>query len=102
LRLVSLLLLVLSSRAFANAESMLQFSIPQGDAITTLQLFLTQSGIGILYTSDDVRGVTTQAVSGQMTAEQALRQMLGGTELEIKFEPGLSYAWISRRNKTAS
>ena len=102
LRFVSPLVFVLSVSALAHAESMLHFSIPPGDAIKTLQLFLTQSGVGMLYTSDDVQGVTTQAVSGDLTVEQALRQMLAGTDLEIKFEPDHAYVWISRKDKSAA
>ncbi|HEU4627150.1 MAG TPA: TonB-dependent receptor [Steroidobacteraceae bacterium] len=48
----------------------------------------------MLYSSDDVRGITTHAVSGDFTVAQALNQMIAGTGLEITFENDFTFASI--------
>lgn len=101
---VSALLILLvacfcSSLAFADSTQTLRFEIPAGDAQKTLLQFLTQSNIEMLYTSDDVRGVTTRAVAGQLTIPEALRRMLEGTGLEISFENNFTFASIQRPKK---
>lgn len=59
------------------------FDIPAGDAEQTLQQYLAQSKFTTLYLTDDVRGVTTRAVSGDLDVVEALRRMLEGTKLEV-------------------
>ena len=51
------------------------FNIPSGDAATTLRLFVEQSGEQIVFLVDHVRGVTTNAVSGEYTPRGALEQI---------------------------
>jgi iron complex outermembrane receptor protein len=86
--------------SFARADALpalpptLHFDIPAGDAQKTLLQFLTQSSIEMLYSSEDVRGVTTHAVSGDLSVAQALHQMLDGTGLEISFENDFTFASI--------
>jgi iron complex outermembrane recepter protein len=101
---VSTLLMLLvacfcSSLARAGAPPTMHFDIPAGDAQKALVQFLTQTHIEMLYSSDDIRGVTTQAVVGELTVAQALRQMFDGTGLEVSFENDFMFASIKPAKK---
>ncbi len=84
---VSTLLILLAACAFnatADAGPIVEhFDIPAGDAEQTLQQYLAQSKFTTLYLTDDVRGVATRAVNGDLDVVQALRRMLDGTTLEV-------------------
>jgi outer membrane receptor protein involved in Fe transport len=60
------------------------FDIPAGDAAATLKLFAAQSGGQVLYSPDDVAGVQTQAVKGELPPLEALTRMLAGTRLTAR------------------
>lgn len=102
---VSALLMLLaasfSSNAGAGASSSIHFDIPAGDALKTLQQFGDQAHVeSMLYSSDVVRGVRTNAVRGELTMEQALAQMLAGSDLVFEVADDLTFATIERgRNK---
>ncbi len=57
------------------------FRLPDGDAMATLKQFVEQSGEQVFYFVDKVRGVTTHAVQGTMSARTALELMLQDTRL---------------------
>ncbi len=57
------------------------FDIPSGDAAVTLKQFVDQSGEQVVYIVNNVRGVATNAVTGDFTARSALDRMLSGTAL---------------------
>jgi iron complex outermembrane recepter protein len=57
------------------------FLLPDGDAMATLKQFVEQSGEQVFYFVDKVRGVTTHAVQGEMSARAALELMLQDTRL---------------------
>ncbi|PTX92519.1 TonB-dependent receptor [Opitutus sp. ER46] len=59
------------------------FNLPAGDAVRTLRQFTEQSGEQIVYPIDLVRGIQTNAVSGERTAREALDAMLSGTGLAV-------------------
>ena len=84
--LALLLAFVIGSFAHAAPRSkpaVVHFDIPTGDAITTLDSFVRQSFFPALFAPEQVRGVQTNAVSGDMGAREALKKMLEGTELVI-------------------
>ncbi|HRP06637.1 MAG TPA: TonB-dependent receptor, partial [Opitutaceae bacterium] len=54
-----------------------------GEAIATLKQAARQAGVEIMFPASTVRGVTTNAVKGQLTTPEALAQMLAGTGLLI-------------------
>jgi iron complex outermembrane receptor protein len=62
------------------------FSIPAGDASTTLQSFLLQSNLTGVYPTERVSGITTKPVYGNYAAEEALAIMLDGTPLDFTVE----------------
>jgi len=65
----------------ADAAAIKKFDIPAGSAAKALKQFAAQSGEQLLYSSADVDGVTTKAVSGSLTPREALDVMLAGTAL---------------------
>ncbi len=59
------------------------FTIAGGDAATTLRQLSDASGGEILFATEVVRGVRTNAVRGDYTPLEAARQMLAGTALMV-------------------
>ncbi|HEU4625865.1 MAG TPA: TonB-dependent receptor [Steroidobacteraceae bacterium] len=99
-RLLSVLLILFVCRiASASDASLIRFDIPAGDAQRTLLQFVAQANIEMLYSSDDVRGVITNAVSGDFTVPEALRLMIEGTGLEVSFERDFTFASIKPSRK---
>ncbi|WP_198151147.1 TonB-dependent receptor [Hyphomicrobium sulfonivorans] len=60
------------------------FSIPAQPLSSALSAFITASGWQVGYSSSIASGVTSQGVSGTMTAEQALRTLLSGTGISVR------------------
>jgi len=58
-----------------------KFDLLAGDAAVTLQAFSRQSGEEIIYPVEQVRGIRTNGVSGELSARSALDRMLDGTGL---------------------
>ncbi len=59
------------------------FQLPAGEAEQTLRQFVEQADQQVLYWVYRVRGIKTNAVSGQMTAAEALGKMLADTGLNL-------------------
>ena len=67
------------------------FDIPAEDAVTALPTFVQQSGLQVLANAQDLSGIRTNAVHGQLDVNVALDRLLAGTGLVIKargFSPG--------------
>lgn len=80
-----LCLAVLRLPAAEPAAATKTFDIPAGNAAETLKQFSAQTGADdrLLYSTEAVAGVKTNAVQGEMTARAALDQMVAGTELSV-------------------
>lgn len=65
----------------AAAEPAHEVDIPAGDAIHTLKRFAVQTQREIVFSSEDVRAVQTNAVRGKLSPSAALEQMLERTTL---------------------
>jgi len=99
------LLIVLASLATTTAWAggpKVFYNIPAGDAAKTLQIYLQQTRIEMLYLTEKVRGRQTNAVSGNLEASDALERMLAGTDLEFTFTPDFSFATVKTREETQS
>lgn len=59
------------------------YNLPAGDATATLKAFSQQSGEQIVFPVESVRGVQTKSVAGELTAREALEQMVAGTDLVV-------------------
>lgn len=79
--LASLTLLALNAAAVEAAKK--SYSIPAAVATDALAAFTEQSGEQIVYPADVVRGIRTNAVSGELTARAALEQLVAGTNLVV-------------------
>jgi iron complex outermembrane recepter protein len=101
-----------SSAPLANAQKK-SFKVAAGDAAASLKQFSQQSGEQIVFPLETVRGITTNAVNGELTAREALDRMLAGTGLlvvqddrtgafAIRREPDESKNAVSRRELDAA
>ena len=82
LRLCRWLPLLYTAVALAD-NPILPFDIPSGTAERTLHQFALQSGVEVLFATDAVAGVRTNAVKGRFVPTEALGQMLRGTPLYV-------------------
>ena len=76
---------LLLSAGLIAAESdarRVEFNVPAGDAVQTLQIFSQQSGLQILYPVERLRGMTTRPVRGQLTVREALDELLEHSGLQ--------------------
>lgn len=76
---------LLSTQTWA-AGSEVAFNIPAGPATATLRTFYLQSHVRVLYLSDALKGIETQAVIGEFAAPDALAKLLEGTGLTFDLE----------------
>lgn len=65
----------------SEAAKPVAFDIPAGAAIESFQRFTAQSGVQLLYAVDELAGVRTAPVKGELTAGAAVDRMLAGTNL---------------------
>jgi len=70
---------VLSGVAFAQ-----DFAIPGGDLQAALADYSSQTGVAFVVPSDELRGVQTKGVSGNLSTDDALTRLLRGTGFEIR------------------
>ena len=85
---------------FAHAAA-LEFALHLSDGPLPERLsdFQRQTGVELLYDSEVIREVRSPAVSGQLTTEVALRQLLSDSDLVVR--RATSGAWIIERPATA-
>jgi len=72
---------IVALRLGAAEATKKSFDLPAGDAATTLKAFTQQSGEQIVYPVEQMRGVKTNAVTGELSARAALDLMLKDTGL---------------------
>ena len=65
----------------AQSPSEVDFAIAPQPLSAALLQFRLQSGFQVAYRTEDVRGLTTQGVTGRFTPEAALRRLLAGSGL---------------------
>jgi TonB-dependent receptor len=66
------------------------FNIPAQDAVSAVPSFVQQSGLQVLATANDLKGIKTNAVQGNMSADAALSALISNTGLTIKSRDGSS------------
>ncbi|HRJ46499.1 MAG TPA: TonB-dependent receptor [Opitutaceae bacterium] len=57
------------------------YNLPAEDAAVALRQFAEQAGVEIVYSAEAVRGVRTNAVTGEFTALDAVNRLIAGTDL---------------------
>ncbi|HVP86077.1 MAG TPA: TonB-dependent receptor [Rhizomicrobium sp.] len=65
--------------ALATPANATDFNIPGGDLKSALDAYSRQAGISLLYPVDEVKGIPTKGVQGDLTSTEALTKILNGT-----------------------
>src|SRR5262249_35168410 len=71
----------LSGNCFADSPK--NIDIPAGNLADALDSLARQAGIELMYSSERLRGLHTQGVHGNLTAEDAATKLLEGTKLKL-------------------
>jgi iron complex outermembrane receptor protein len=70
------------------------FQIASGDLGQALDAYIHQSGRQLIYRVDDVRGVRSPGVQGEMSADDALAALLSGTGFSSRSDPSGALAIV--------
>jgi len=76
---------VLLSAGLANARS---FDIPGGSLEQALDAYTTQTGVDLVVSTSQLKGVHTNGVSGDLADDAALTRLLTGTGFVARHHPG--------------
>lgn len=66
------------------AETPKKIDVPPGDLATALAQLARQSGIELMYSSEQLKGLRTKGVRGEYTTQTAAEKLLEGTKLKLK------------------
>src|SRR5437870_2823971 len=69
----------------AAAQEVHAFNVVAADPASAIRAFGVQAGLQILASADDLRGKKLNPVSGKISTEQALNDLLAGTGLEHRY-----------------
>ncbi len=69
----------------AQADAQYQFDIPAQPLAAALRAFAEQSGLQLAYSTEELAGITSAAVTGRLSAERALNALLAGTPVTWRF-----------------
>jgi len=73
----------LAIAASAHAQ-VRDFNVAPGDLKTALDAYIAQAGVQLLYKVDDIKGLSTKGLKGNLSPEDALARLLEGTRLKIR------------------
>lgn len=74
---------VSAAQAQTGAARQSEYNIPAGDLAAGLRAFARQSHIEVMFNAAHLRGQRTAGVRGNLSAEEALRQLLAGSRAEL-------------------
>jgi iron complex outermembrane receptor protein len=85
---LSVILLVcgLSMTAHAMADQKTHVNVPAGDLTAGLELLAKQSGAEFVYSADQLKGLRTHGVAGELSAKDAVTKLLDGTKLQVRMD----------------
>lgn len=78
----------LAEPAPTQTDSPITYDLPAQDLGQTLRSIARVSGREILYSSDDVRGVSAPALRGRYTVDEAIHAALAGSTLVVEYRSG--------------
>src|SRR5215467_8775742 len=78
---------LVSLSAHAMADERKAINVPAGDLIVALKTFALQSGVELVYRSDELEGMRTKGVSGTLAPGEAVHKLIEGTSLTVKIDP---------------
>lgn len=70
----------------AVAEERKQINVPAGDLIAALKMLSQQSEADVVYRSEQLQGVQTRGVAGELSVEEAVNKLLEGTNLTLRID----------------
>jgi outer membrane receptor protein involved in Fe transport len=76
----------LATAGMAAAQTR-DFDVPAGDLMVALDAYARQSGVQIIYRIADVSGVKSGGAQGALSSDEALNQLLDGTNFEVRRDP---------------
>lgn len=76
--------------ALAQADKSWNFAIPAQDLAAALMVFSKQTGIQVVFKSQDLAGLKTEGLFGDMSAEDGLRRLLQPAGKSFRFTTGSS------------
>jgi tetratricopeptide (TPR) repeat protein len=71
----------------ALADQRRQIDVPAGELIAALEALTQQSGVDLVYRSEQLEGLSTQGASGAFSPQEAVTRLLEGTALTVKTDP---------------
>ncbi len=74
---------VLAGAARADTQ---RIDVPAGDLITALEALAKQADVDLVYQDEQVKGLRTGGVSGNLSAREAVAKLLQGTPLSIRMD----------------
>src|SRR6185312_425691 len=83
----------------AKAEN---FDIPGGDLAAALTSYTKQTGVDLMISGNDVKGVHSAGVRGNLTADDALSRILVGTGFRMKRAASGGLAIVKAASSSAS
>ncbi|WP_158882114.1 TonB-dependent receptor [Rhodanobacter sp. L36] len=72
-----------SFAAYAQTSTVRSLQIPAGDLVTALDSLARQSGAQFIYQADQLRGLRTRGVSGNLSTDDALQRLLAGSGFTV-------------------
>ncbi len=94
------LCLMLGTAAMAQPQQTFAFNLPQQSLSSSLREYARISGRQIIFTEDIVAGLNSRPLQGQLSANDALGQLLSGTGLVVEYSS--SGAAMIRREQRAA
>ncbi len=79
--LLALAALLVAAQAIAGTPR--KIDVPAGQLTTALKALAAQSGVEFVYSTDQLEGLRTNGVHGELTAEKAVAKLLEGTNLKV-------------------
>ena len=73
----------LSAETPAPADAPRKIDVPAGQLTIALKALAAQSGVEFVYSTDQLKGFSTNGVHGELTAEKAVAKLLEGTNLKL-------------------
>lgn len=77
----------LSVCAGAIADTPHHIEVPAGDLSAALEMVSKKAGVELVFNPQQLRGLRTKGVSGDLSPQDAVRKLLEGTKLELRIDP---------------
>ncbi len=93
-------LLVSASLAGAALADAQRLDIPAGSLLGALETLAKQANVDLVYQDEQVKGLKTKGVSGELSANEAVIKLLEGTPLTVRRDPESGAILITPRSSS--